>query len=75
VGEAAAEPAGEATVQLPTLEPPPERVGGPAGGPPAQGQAAIDLGTTVLPALARAYWKQLAGVLLVLLVLRWWRRR
>ncbi len=75
VGEAAAEPAGEATVQLPTLEPPPERVGGPAGGPPPQGQAAIDLGTTVLPALARAYWKQLVGVLLVLLVLRWWRRR
>ena len=34
---------------------------------PAQ---AIDLGTTVLPALARAYWKQALGTLIVLLVLR-----
>ncbi len=34
------------------------------------GQDALDLGATVLPALARAYWKQAAGVLLALLVLR-----
>ncbi len=69
-----AEPAGEATAQLPVAAPPPVQVGGPAGGPP-QGQGAIDLGTTVLPALARAYWKQVAGLLVVLLVVRWLRRR
>jgi carbon monoxide dehydrogenase subunit G len=44
-------------------------------GAPPQGAAAIDLGTTVLPVLARTYWKPMAGVLLVLLVLRWLRRR
>jgi hypothetical protein len=43
--------------------------------PRVQAAGAIDLGTTVLPALARAYWKPLAGLLLVLLALRWWRRR
>jgi carbon monoxide dehydrogenase subunit G len=50
---------------------------GPSTGPaPATaaaamgGQDALDLGATVLPALARAYWKQAAGVLLALLVLR-----
>ena len=51
-------------------EPPVVKVGAPA-----QGAAAIDLGATVLPVLARTYWKPLAGVLLVLLVLRWLRRR
>jgi hypothetical protein len=56
----APEPRGEATASL---------------APPVQAAAAIDLGTTVLPALARAYWQQLAGVALVLLVIRWWRRR
>ena len=69
----AAEPAAESLVE-PVVEPPAVQVGAPAGGA-AQGQAAIDLGTTVLPALARAYGKQVAGVLLVLLVLRWWWRR
>jgi uncharacterized protein len=43
--------------------------------PPASGAAAIDLGATVLPVLARTYWKPVAGVVLVLLVLRWLRRR
>ena len=44
-------------------------------GAPPTAAGAIDLGTTVLPVLARTYWKPLAGVLLVLLVLRWLRRR
>jgi carbon monoxide dehydrogenase subunit G len=43
--------------------------------PPVRPEAALDLGTTVLPALARAYWKPLAGIVLGLLVLRWLRRR
>ncbi len=43
--------------------------------PPAQGAAAIDLGATVLPILARTYWKPLAGIVLLLLVIRWLRRR
>ncbi len=46
-----------------------------AMGPPASGAAALDLGTTVLPVLARAYAKPVVAVLLLLLVLRWWRRR
>ena len=37
--------------------------------PPGSDEA-INLGTTVLPALARAYWKQALGVLIVLVLLR-----
>jgi len=36
---------------------------------------ALDLGATVLPILLKSYWKPIAGVLLVLLVLRKVRRR
>jgi uncharacterized protein len=36
----------------------------------AQSEDALDLGATVLPVLAKAYWKQALGVLLVLWVLR-----
>ena len=36
---------------------------------------ALDLGATVLPVLAKAYWKQAVGVLLVLVVLRRLLRR
>ena len=37
---------------------------------------ALDLGSTVLPILARTYWRQFAAGVLVLLVVRWlWRRR
>jgi len=35
-----------------------------------ESEDALDLGATVLPVLARAYWKQAVGVLLVLWVLR-----
>jgi carbon monoxide dehydrogenase subunit G len=47
------------------------RAGAPAAsGPPPQSDDALDLGATVLPVLAKSYWKQALGVLLVLLVLR-----
>jgi len=36
---------------------------------------ALDLGSTVLPVLARTYWKQAAGALAVLLLVIWWARR
>ena len=69
-----------------------ERVLGPGGAAPSRGQlvveavgevgappqaaAAIDLGTTVLPVLAKTYWKPLAGAsLVVVLLVRWLRRR
>ena len=43
---------------------------------PAPGNdEALDLGATVLPVLAKAYWKQALGVLLVLIVLRRLLRR
>ncbi len=42
--------------------------------PPADA-GALDLGTTVLPVLAKSYWKHALGVLLVLLVLRRLLRR
>jgi len=54
---------------------PPARAAQPARAAPPAGQDAIDLGSTVLPVLARTYWRPVAGVLLVLLVIRWWRRR
>ena len=63
----------EATQPLRPLPPTGEAAASLA--PPVQAAGAIDLGTTVLPALARAYWKPLAGIVLALLVLRWLRRR
>jgi carbon monoxide dehydrogenase subunit G len=57
----------------PESEPAPQPAAEPARATAASsmdGQDALDLGATVLPALARAYWKQAAGVLLALLVLR-----
>jgi len=46
---------------------------GPDVNPP--GNDALDLGATVLPVIAKAYWKQALGALLVLLVLRRLLRR
>ena len=63
---APAEPVPVATTTAPTA--------GTAPGPPP-GEAAIDLGATVLPVLAKTYWRPVAAVLLVLLVVRWLRRR
>ena len=62
----AAEPVPVATTTAPTA--------GTAPAPPP-GEAAIDLGATVLPVLAKTYWRPVAAVLLVLLVVRWLRRR
>ena len=42
--------------------------------PPGNDEA-LDLGATVLPVLAKAYWKQAVGIVLVLLVLRRLLRR
>lgn len=42
----------------------------PAPSPPPRDDS-LDLGAAVLPVLARTYWKQAAGVVLALLVLRW----
>ncbi len=63
-----------AAVVQPAAAPPPAAPRPSAPVAPA-GQDAIDLGSTVLPVLARTYWKPVAGVLLVLLVIRWLRRR
>jgi hypothetical protein len=75
----AGRPSGE---EVPVGGPPAATPGGPASegaaaapvrdaGGPAPGQDdALDLGATVLPVLLRAYWKQLAGAVLVVLVLR-----
>ena len=70
VGEPVESSVSESSGSAEPVEPPVVKVGAPP-----QGAAAIDLGATVLPVLARTYWKPLAGVLLVLLVLRWLRRR
>ncbi len=47
----------------------------PSVAPTPGNDEALDLGATVLPVLAKAYWKQALGVLLVLIVLRRLLRR
>jgi hypothetical protein len=37
---------------------------------PSRDNEALDLGATVLPVLARTYWKQALGLIVVLVVLR-----
>jgi uncharacterized protein len=55
----------------------PPAAGSPAGSPAASpaGDDALDLGATVLPVLARQYGPPAAGVLLLLLLVRWLVRR
>ncbi len=66
--------ADEEQVPTPAIQPPAkEGAPGAAGGPSATD--AIDLGATVLPVLARSYWKQAALALLVVVVLVRWLRR
>lgn len=51
----------------------PKHLGGPPQGQPrasSAGEDHLDLGATVLPVLARTYWRQALGVVVVLLVLR-----
>src|SRR3954451_1451438 len=42
---------------------------------PQQQDRAIDLGSTVLPVVARAYWKPAVGVLALLALVIWWVSR
>ena len=53
----------------------PADAGTPEAAPAGSADDALDLGATVLPVLARQYGPPLAGVLLVLLLLRWLARR
>ena len=46
------------------LRPPPRETNAPGN------DDALDLGATVLPVLAKAYWKQALGAVVVLLLLR-----
>jgi carbon monoxide dehydrogenase subunit G len=60
-GEATAGPAGTPAPERPA----PER---PAPEPPAPEPAALDLGSTVLPVLAKAYWKQAVAAIAVVVI-------
>lgn len=63
----------EAAPAAPAAEPTRPTTAG--GGKHAQEQEALDLGATVLPILVKSYGKQIAGAVLVLVVLRWLLRR
>ena len=54
------------------VEPP--RSSGTIPAEPRQDEA-IDLGSTVLPVVARTYWKQAVGALAVVALVLWWVRR
>lgn len=43
--------------------------------PPPPQDDALDLGSAVLPVVARTYWRQAAGALAIVAVLVWWVRR
>ena len=73
----ASAPSGAAVVD----EPPGDQDAGPASVPPPAQQPlkparddddAIDLGATVLPVLARSYWKQALAALVVIGLVIWW---
>ncbi|WP_243058950.1 SRPBCC family protein [Nocardioides sp. SR21] len=53
------------------LADPPPAPPAPPASPPPSADDSLDLGATVLPVLARSYWKPAAGVVAGLLVL-WW---
>jgi carbon monoxide dehydrogenase subunit G len=77
--------AGAATTTGPRLVEPPSGAAGsttddtsrlpPRDVSPSGNDEALDLGATVLPVLAKAYWKQAVGLVLALLVLRRLLRR
>jgi len=69
VAPPAPEPAAAAAPAPPVVPP------APAAEPPAAEPEALDLGSTVLPVLARSYWKQALAVVVGLLVLRRLLRR
>ena len=55
---------------VPDAEPGISQPGPPAGPGPASADDALDLGSALLPALAKAYWRQALAAVLVALVLR-----
>ncbi len=65
----AAEPAADPTAPDPAPAPAPEADAGAASPPPARADEAINLGSTVLPVLARTYWKQALAALVVIAVI------
>ena len=68
---AAPQAAAEEPAPTPSAPAPPRPAPVPRAAPPASDDA-IDLGTTVLPVIAKAYWKPALGGLAVLLVILWW---
>jgi hypothetical protein len=54
------------------VAPPPAATPRPA---PARSDEALDLGRTVLPVLARTYWKQVVVALVVVVVVIWFIAR
>jgi carbon monoxide dehydrogenase subunit G len=66
-----AAPAGAASAPVPPTTPPPAATTRPTT-PPARGSDdALDLGKTVLPVLARSYWKPAVVALVVIVVIIW----
>ena len=66
------------TTPAAAVPPPPAPAAKPAPRPapaPKQDDEALDLGATVLPVLARAYWKQGLAVLAVIALVIWWANR
>jgi carbon monoxide dehydrogenase subunit G len=79
--EVPAEPAppagvnGSAPRAVPRATPPTPIAPPPPTSAPVGGEDALDLGATVLPVLLKSYWKQaLAGLVAVLVIVRWVRR-
>jgi carbon monoxide dehydrogenase subunit G len=62
-------PPGDPTPAAPAPSPGPAPTPAP---PPKQDDEALDLGATVLPVLARAYWKQALAALAALALVIWW---
>jgi carbon monoxide dehydrogenase subunit G len=62
-------PPGDTTPAAPAPSPGPAPTPAP---PPKQDDEALDLGATVLPVLARAYWKQALAALAALALVIWW---
>ncbi len=72
-GDTTTEPQPAAAVPPPPPKPAPRPAPKPA--PKQDDDEALDLGATVLPVLARAYWKQGVAALAVLALLIWWFTR
>jgi len=72
VAESTAAPADETPASVAPAPPPPAATPRPATPPTASGSGdALDLGKTVLPVLAKSYWKQAVVVLIVIIVVIW----